>query len=276
MIFAFSVSSVRSLVVLAGLFASFGAFAWGADAHRLVGELAQTQLNVPARSEVNRLLDLEPGSTLASISTWADETRTQANGPWHYVNLPRDSGCRYDGERDCPDGQCVVAAIERQRRVLASNAADPERLRALKFLVHFVGDIHQPLHAGHADDRGGNTYQLQAFGRGTNLHALWDSALVVNHPGGLHALAAELIGPRAQAGAIDKAGGANHNAAAPAQWAEESCRIVSLDWFYPARRSLDADYAQRAQAVIQQRIRLAGQRLAEILNQSLGQGPQRP
>ena len=89
-------------------------------------------------------------------------------------------------------------------------------------------------------------------------------------------MAAELIGPRAQAGAIDKAGGANHNAAAPAQWAEESCRIVSLDWFYPARRSLDADYAQRAQAVIQQRIRLAGQRLAEILNQSLGQGPQRP
>ena len=84
-------------------------------------------------TEVDPLLALEPGATLASISTWADDTRTPSTAAWHYVNLPRDSGCRYDAARDCPDGQCVVAAIERQHKVLMSTAPDVDRLKALKY-----------------------------------------------------------------------------------------------------------------------------------------------
>ena len=158
--------------------------AWGQAGHRLAANLAFEQLTPQARASVERLLTLEPGATLASISTWADETRSPSTAAWHYVNIPRDAGCHYEEARDCPGGQCVVAAIERQRRVLVSGASDVEKLRALKYLAHLVPDVHQPLHAGYADDRGGNKFQLQAFGRGTNLHAVWDTGLIENWPGG--------------------------------------------------------------------------------------------
>ena len=151
--------------------------AWGGQGHQVVANLAQAQLSAKAKLAVVRLLALEPGETLASISTWADEHRSPATAAWHYINFPKNS-CSYSAERDCPDGQCVVAAIDRQRDILASTATDEVRLRALKYLVHLVADVHQPLHAGYGEDRGGNSYQLQAFMRGTNLHAFWDSGLI--------------------------------------------------------------------------------------------------
>jgi len=122
----------------------------------LIAAEAQQLLTPAARAEVDRLLALEPGATLASISTWADETRSPGTASWHYVNFPRDAGCAYEAPRDCPGDACVVGAIARQEAVLTSTAADAEKLVALKYLVHFVGDVHQPLHAGYADDKGGN------------------------------------------------------------------------------------------------------------------------
>ena len=90
------------------------AHAWGSEAHRLIAEVAETQLTAAAKAEVSRLLALEPGSTLASISTWADEHRSPATAALHYVNLPRDGRCRYEPEQSCVKGACVVGAIERQ------------------------------------------------------------------------------------------------------------------------------------------------------------------
>lgn len=174
------------------------------------------------------------------------------------MNLPRDSGCKYEASRDCPDGQCVVGAIERQGRVLASSATDANKLKALKYVVHFVGDVHQPLHAGYADDKGGNTYQVQAFGRGTNLHSLWDSRLIENWPGGAAALLAEL-----------KAAPSKATGAPPAQWAEESCRIVAADGFYPAGQKIDSDYEKNAAPALKERLSSAGRRLASLLNGAL-------
>jgi hypothetical protein len=141
------------------------AHAWGAAAHRLIAEAAYGQLSPAARAAVDDLLTLEPGATFESISTWADEVRSPGTGPWHYVNLPRDSGCMYEATRDCPDERCVVGAIERQTAVLSSGAHGAERLKALKYLVHFVADIHQPLHVGYGDDRGGNLYQVVQWAR---------------------------------------------------------------------------------------------------------------
>ena len=122
-------------------------FAWGAQGHQLIAHLAQAQLSATARQNLDLLLAQEPGATLESIATWADEHRSPATGRWHYVNFPRDS-CSYDALRDCTDGQCIVAAIDKQTAILASDAPDAKRLTALKYLVHLVGDIHQPLHAG--------------------------------------------------------------------------------------------------------------------------------
>ena len=165
--------------------------AWGTEGHQVIALIAQASLTPKARAEVERLLVQEPGATLASISTWADEHRSPATAPWHYVNFPRDT-CTYLESRDCPDGRCVVSAIQRQMELLRSDAPDERRLIALKYLVHLVGDVHQPLHAGYADDRGGNTYQLQALMRGTNLHALWDRWLIDSLEESPQALAARL------------------------------------------------------------------------------------
>ncbi|MBV8502593.1 MAG: S1/P1 nuclease [Paucibacter sp.] len=247
--------------VAAGLFAGVSsALAWGADGHRLVAKEAESLLTPAARAQVDRLLKLEPGATLESVSTWPDEVRTPATAPWHYVNLPRDSGCTYVAPRDCPDGACVVEAIERQTAILASNAPDAERLMALKYVVHLVGDVHQPLHAGYADDKGGNTYQVQFAGRGTNLHSVWDSGLIRAWPGGLDALRAAV---HAEVETPD-------DSSVPARWAEESCRAVNTLGFYPSGHVLDDAYAARMDPLIVNRLAVATRRLAGVLNRALG------
>jgi hypothetical protein len=124
------------------------ALSWGAEGHQVIAKLAESQLTPKALSAVNRLLAMEPDATLASISTWADEHRNPATAPWHYVNFPRGD-CTYAADRDCPEGKCVVGDINRQAEVLASNAPDEKKLLALKYVIHFVGDVHQPLHAGY-------------------------------------------------------------------------------------------------------------------------------
>jgi nuclease S1 len=248
----------RLFCLLLGLSAG-SVFAWGGTGHRLIAESAERQLSPTARAEVNRLLALEPGATLASISTWADEHRSPSTARWHYVNLPRDAGCTYSAPRDCPEGACVVGAIERQAALLASTGPDAGRLQALRYLTHLVGDVHQPLHAAFTDDRGGNLYQVRFLGRGTNLHAVWDSGL-------LDAVGIEALNLKAPA-PVDKAPG--QGAGSPALWAEESCRVATGLGFYPAVHTLPPDYVQRMTPILVERLALASQRLAAVLNQAV-------
>lgn len=242
-------------IVLAWVVAP-AAHAWGPQGHQIIAALAWAQLAAPARAGVERLLAAEPGATLVSVSTWADENRSPETAAWHYVNFPRGQ-CAYDARRDCPDGQCVVAALDTQLALLASGAPGNQRLVALKWVVHLAGDVHQPLHAGHADDRGGNRYQLQAFGLGTNLHALWDSGLLQQVEESNARLTARLLRSTTHAGELGAM-----------QAALESCRIVGMPGFYPARH-LDAAYVARFTPVMKQRLALAGARLAAWLNQVL-------
>jgi len=229
--------------------------AWGTQGHQVIALLTEKQLTPKARDQVQKLLALEPGATLASISTWADEHRNRTTASWHYVNLPRGD-CTYNAQRDCPDGNCVVEAINRQLAVLASDAPDEKRLTALKYAVHFVADVHQPLHAGYADDRGGNTYQLQAFGRGTNLHALWDTGLIKSLDMSNEALVGKLRLVSSQANVVQLS---------PARIAEESCKIVGTPGFYPERK-VGMDYIERFTPVMEQRLVVAANRLAAMLN----------
>ena len=120
--------------------------------------------------------------------------------------------------------------------------------------------MHQPLHAGFADDRGGNSYQVQAFERGTNLHALWDSGLIRNWPGGAHALRTAVMTEMATTSAQQTT----------ASWAEASCVAVAAPGFYPDGHRLDAgDYQDRWDPVLARQLALAAQRLAAVLNQAL-------
>jgi len=231
------------------------ALAWGSTGHQVIATLASQQLTPKAQVQVQALLALEPGSTLASISMWADEHKSRTTAPWHYVNFPRDS-CVYVKERDCPDGNCLIAAVERQTAVLKSGASNTDKLKALKYLVHLVGDLHQPLHAGYADDRGDNEYQLRAFVRGTNLHAFWDSGLIKSISDDPDTWVARLSAKPLQ-GQVDVLD--------PVRIAEESCRVVAMPGFYPARR-VDVAYVEAFMPVVEQRLSLAGVRLAGILN----------
>ena len=244
-----------SWLLLAALAVSTQVAAWGTQGHQVVAAMAWELLQPATRAEITRLLEQEPGETLESLSTWADEHRNPATGPWHYVNFPRGS-CHYLPERDCPDGACVVAAIERERAIWASNANDKTRLKALKYLIHLVADIHQPLHAGYRDDRGGNQFQLRAFMRGSNLHAVWDSGLLRQLDLDNQALVALL--EKAPANGVKLQ-------ASMADAAEESCRLVALPGFYPPDR-VDEAYAKQFSPVMLSRLATAARRLGWMLD----------
>jgi hypothetical protein len=120
-----------------------------------------------------------PDESLADASTWADEIKRRigVSAPWHYVNIPIDQD-EYD-ERFCHEKVCVVSKIEEFREILeAPDRPIEEKRVALRFVIHLVGDLHQPLHVGDNGDRGGNRLQVRFFNRGSNLHRVWDSGII--------------------------------------------------------------------------------------------------
>jgi hypothetical protein len=285
-------SAIRRLAVALfalGLVLAAPAVAWSALGHKLVGELAQRHLTPAARAEVARLLAGEPDPTLAGVATWADTLRDREperfrqTSRWHYVNLSSDS-CRYAPERDCKDGQCVIAAIAAQRAILADRGQPLQARRdALKFLVHLVGDVHQPLHANARNDQGGNKYQVslrtdiqpEAYARdryvggvmGTNLHSVWDYYVLAERGLDLEQYA-DRLDREPWPPAMDKA------AETPASWASESCGLTELHGLYPSENGkpvhkLDRSYSGKHRALAEQRIRIAAYRLAKLLNEAL-------
>ena len=157
--------------------------AWGPSGHRIVAMVATKHLSEPARRKVEAILGEE---TLADVANWADDVREERpnTAQWHFVNLPHNNNAVFSRSRDCraaDDGGpgCVVTAIEKFVAVLRdSNASAEDRAEALKFIVHFVGDLHQPLHVSFADDRGGNNIKVKFFGRESRLHRVWDSGII--------------------------------------------------------------------------------------------------
>jgi hypothetical protein len=151
--------------------------AWGRLGHRASARLAESRLSPQARAVVRDLL--EPGESLADASTWADDYSREIRGSaaWHYVNVPVASP--HYNPRDHARQACVVTKIAEFRTVLADrNAPRARRRQALRFFVHLVQDLHQPMHVADNRDRGGNSLQLRS-GRYeyTNLHQVWDSGL---------------------------------------------------------------------------------------------------
>ncbi len=242
--------------------------AWGGQGHRLVARIAEAQLTDQARQQVAQLLAGEPDPTLAGIASWADQLRDsdpdlgKRTARWHYVNIG-ESDCRYLPPRDCPGGNCVIEALKTQLALLQDRSQPlPARRQALKFVVHLAGDIHQPMHAGYARDKGGNDYQLQFNGRGTNLHSLWDSGMLNDrHLDDAQYLQVLQALPR-PAGEDMPATVADAGA-----WAEASCHVAIAA--YPRGHVLPADYVPRERPVAEAQLRLAGDRLAALLNAAL-------
>ncbi|MDR2804041.1 MAG: S1/P1 nuclease [Dysgonamonadaceae bacterium] len=156
---------------------TFSAYSWGVTGHRIIGEIAENQLTDTAKRRINALLN---NASIAMVANWGDEVRSDPaydyTATWHYTNI--DSGLTrtaFDSMTlSLNNGQNIYSTVtltEYLRQI-------PNDTAMLKMLIHLVGDMHCPLHLGHAGDRGGNTVQITWFRNPTNLHSLWDSALI--------------------------------------------------------------------------------------------------
>lgn len=258
----------RLLCALAALaFAAPSALAFGPLGHEVVAEIASRQLAPAARAEVERLLGDRASQAMRQWASWPDEVRDWPgygnSSPLHYVNFPVGQ-CSYAPQRDCRSGKCVVGALERFVATAADRTQpDARRADALKWVIHLVGDVHMPLHAGWARDRGGNDTQVQFRGEGINLHRLWDSGLIGTRR--LRAVPygdALLARPRHGFDSAWRAGSAG-------RWAEESCRIVRDASIYPEHPRIDRGYVERNVPIVERRLLEAGTRLAAVLNATL-------
>lgn len=279
-----------ALCASALFFAVFATQAWGPEGHAMVADIAQQHLTAGASAEVASLLQQEGLTRLDEISSWADGNRKELphTGGWHYVDIPLHAQS-YVASRDCRQGNCVVSKLEHYSKVLADKSASaPARLEALKWVVHLVGDIHQPLHAEDNDDKGGNTVQVQFFGRGTNLHSVWDGRVIRHaldlHPGPNYTFDHALV--QQDAMKLDgEVTDAQRKAWAPSislsnlgrdaiGWANESHllaqNVAYTDLGKPSGEAWSMRYQAKAWPVVKTRLQQAGVRLAAVLNDALG------
>lgn len=256
---------MHRLGLIAALCGSLPALAWGPEGHDLVARIAEAQLTPTAHARVAEILG--PNVTMASVSSWADQIRRQRDntGPWHYVDIPIQKSS-YSRRRDCKKDDCVVAQIEREKALLR-NSGTPvvERREALMFLIHFVGDMHQPLHSSDNKDKGGNDVRVVFLDRRANLHSTWDSVLL-GRMGKEDDLFPVLL---KEAEANTKKWGKG----SPEKWANESHKAAQQVVYgnlpkvaQGEAEPLNADYEKAADPVIREQIEKAGDRLAHTLN----------
>lgn len=243
-----------ALIVLSAALVS-----WGYKGHRAVATIAQKHLTSNTAYAVSAYLK---GESMAEVSTWADEHRNPTTGKWHFLNLPL--GLNHQQFVDFVNQQSndnVYGAILKEEAILKDKTSTPEQLNsALKYLIHLVGDAHQPMHISRAEDKGGNTIQLRFDNAGTNLHSLWDSKLI-DHEG----LSEEQIAKQydwANDAQIKK-----WQAASPIEWLWESYQISSeLYADVKPGQQIDEAYYKKYIQTIHLRIDQAGIRLAGELN----------
>jgi hypothetical protein len=245
---------------------------WGSDGHRLVCEIAWRHLTPEARSLVTRLRGRERGR-FAESCTWADEVRDQRPETYHYhfINIPAGKA-GMDMRRDCgdPAKRCAPWAIQHYGRIVA-DASKPLAARgeALKWLGHFVGDVHQPLHAGRPQDRGGNEIHVSFFGDAGDrddrmqLHSIWDNGVLRRANLRWPASADELI---AGISTVDVSAWSNSDVVG---WTNESYRLDE-EFVYSVRDGGDVAnaYYSRALPIARRRIQQGGIRLAHLLNEA--------
>lgn len=173
---------MKIYLLAVSLFISTFSFAsendWGRTGHRATGEVAEQHLTKKAKQKVREILN---GSNLAFVSTYGDDIKSdpayRKYGPWHYVNLEAGQ-TEYSKEKANPDGDLVQAIQTCVAELKNKNTSKEDKEFYLKMLVHFVGDLHQPMHAGRGEDKGGNDIQVRWFGSGSNLHRVWDSEMI--------------------------------------------------------------------------------------------------
>jgi hypothetical protein len=277
-----SAMRIARLLLLVALF-PLEAFAWGAKGHAVIADLAERGLSPNVAAQVRQLNFAAPLRDIASMpDDWrADETkglRAGDTGPLHYSNIPNDQAT-FDRARDCKEDQCVIAAIEKFTAVLKDKTQPRDKRReALIYVVHFMGDLHQPMHAAGGMvkdeqtgqmvmDRGGNLVKIRFLGVETNLHSAWDSALIDWGPLTVDAYVDRLMEVEMRGRSVEEL-----QRGTLADWFNESHYAAVHHAYDIGNGSLGAEYAQENIGIVYERLLRGGLRLRKVLEDALG-GP---
>jgi S1/P1 Nuclease len=254
-------------------------WAWGREGHRLTALVADQYLTPAAKAQVATLL---AGQTLEDVAPWADSYRVDhpETAPWHFVDIPANQE-KFDRQRDCPVSasdpkspwrDCVTDRILYfEGRLGDTTLPASERAIALKFIVHLIGDVHQPFHAL-GDSRGGNELRMTFLGSqqcGTyvcNLHGVWDDSIIEEHRLSEEKYLQLLLSEIQQNGWERMAGGE------PTTWANIS-HHYAVQALAPNGAVLNKDYYAEESKIVDAQLALGGLRLAHVLNRILGDTP---
>lgn len=239
----------------------FGNLTWGRKGHRVTGHIAEKHLSRKAKRAIKGLLQ---GHSLAFASTYADEIKSDrsydAYYPWHYVNYELNE--TYTDSEKNPDGD-IVFAIDSCKKVLNDEKADrTKKIFHLKMLIHLIGDLHQPLHAGRGGDRGGNDIQVQWFNEGSNIHKVWDTNLLETYGMSFSELGDELDRTTSK-------NERNHiQQGNVSSWLAESHSLAKEIYnSVEVGEKLGYSYSYKYNAVVLDQLKKGGFRLAHVLNE---------
>lgn len=271
-------------IILALLIAALtpgSSHAWGSKGHKVVAALSLEYLSDAARSGIQSLLGADDDKYI-NAAVWADQIRNDRpqSKPWHFVDIPSNAA-GYDPARDCKKQDCAIARIDLFAKQIADRKlAKQKRVEALKFVIHFIGDIHQPLHgAEHDNDQGGNLVFVTVDNITDKLHSVWDT-LLVNKLGGSPEEIAENLESRISDDDVKK-----WSRGTAKDWAEESHKIAR-DFIYAQSKGkehdednpvvLPNDYVAKALPIVRSRLALGAVRLAMVLNKAFEQPKPQP
>lgn len=247
-------------IALAMLLNSSVAFSWGQKGHDVTCAVAQNHLTPKAKKAISAILD---GKSLVYWSNWMDNASHTPEyaytKTWHYKNINADE--TFDNALPCDDGD-VLTAIYSQAAALKSGTLNKEASAlSLKMLIHFVGDLHCPMHMGHRSDLGGNRWQVQYFKNGTNLHAVWDTDLIESAHNWSCTEWVEEIDRCSRKEIAEIVQGT------PEQWGRETYEIVKTVYDgAPVGAKQSYDYVAEWTPVVEQQLLRGGLRLAAVLN----------
>jgi len=237
-------------------------FAWGDKGHQIIGALAWENLSESAKRQVMELLPegaKDPNGPLAAVGSWADRQAlaNPSERSWHFVSIPL-SAQGYDRERDCGDGNCIVAKLDEKKYVLQTAESRLERAQALKYVIHLVGDIHQPLHCTNNNDKGGNERAVRFLGEPTSLHRIWDFDMIEASK-----LSVADYVKKLKAVEVPKGFWIEH-------WANDSHDIAQkYVYAIPRDNELGNEYYRRNLPVLEKQLAGAADKLVQILEEAL-------
>ncbi|AOW78791.1 hypothetical protein A3Q34_19265 [Colwellia sp. PAMC 20917] len=234
------------------------AFALGPNGHRMVAKIAEDNLEPSAKKALMQLTD---GAPLAQMANWSDNIRSDKKWdyakPWHYISIDDDEV--FDGLKRNEDGDILKALADFEKKLRDKKITKEEKWQALAFYIHFVGDIHQPLHVGRRDDLGGNKITVKWFGKPTKLHAVWDSSIIehqklsyTEYANFLNNQTPDTINLWQDTVYLD--------------WAKESKSNRETVYDFPEDKELSYQYAYKNTPILNEQIAKAGFRLAGMLN----------